>query len=195
MPDGRVDNNDGVITFRALTEGDFDLLAGWLASEHVQQWWRDSSAPWTVQEKYGPRVRGEVPTEVFVVCSEGADIGIIQRYRIAEHPEWLETLNGTPVDASGAAGIDYLIGDAAVVGFGLGTEMIRAFTAKAFSDLDNITSIVVTPQVANTASCRALEKAGYDKQWIGVLDSTDPADDDAAAVYVYGRPSLPSTGQ
>ncbi len=78
------------ISFRQLTEDDFDLLAVWLGHEHVQEWWRDPSAPTTVREKYGPRVRGEVPTEVFVVHFESVDVGMIQRYRIVDHPEWLE---------------------------------------------------------------------------------------------------------
>lgn len=176
------------VTFRELTEADFGLLADWLGRAHVQEWWRDSSAPAAVAKKYGRRIRGEEPTEVFVVGVDGADVGMIQRYRIRDHPEWLETLAGAGVDASEAAGIDYLLGDPAVVGRGVGSEMIRSFTGKLFADYKDVISVVVTPQAANAASCRVLEKAGYEQRWIGVLESDDPADDGTAVLYRKIRP-------
>jgi len=176
-----------VTAFRPLTEDDFDLLAGWLERDHIQLWWRDPSAPSTVAEKYGPRVKGEAKTEVFVVRYRNTDVGIIQRYRIADHPEWLADLAGTGFDGSRAAGIDYLLGDPAVIGRGVGSEMIRTFTDKLFVDFDDISSIAVTPQTANVASCRVLEKAGYERWWVGSLDSDDPSDEGEAALYVKAR--------
>lgn len=44
--------------------------------------------------------------------------------------------------------------------------------------------IVVTPQQANRASCRVLEKAGYKLKWAGLLDADDPADAATAVLYV-----------
>lgn len=176
-----------MVTFRALREDDYGLLAEWLGRDHVQAWWRDPEAPSKVPEKYGPRVRGEVPTEVFVVVSDGSDVGIIQRYRIADHPMWFETLARSGLDPSQAAGIDYLIGDEQAIGRGVGTAMIRDFTDKLFAELDDIMLIAVTPQVGNAASCRVLEKAAYERRWVGVLNSDDPADAGQAALYVKWR--------
>lgn len=176
-----------VVTFRELTEDDFELLAHWLGREHVQAWWRDPSAPSTVAQNYGPRIRGETRTEVFVVRLEHTDVGMIQRYRIADHADWLQCLAQTGFDASQAAGIDYLLGDLAAIGRGVGTEMIRSFTNKLFAEIGDITTIAVTPQAANTASCRVLEKAGYRQHWVGMLDSDDPADEGEAALYVRSR--------
>ncbi len=61
--------------------------------------------------------------------------------------------------------------------------MIRGFTDKLFDELDDITSIAVTPQRANVASCRVLEKAGYERRWVGMLDSDDPSDDGETSLY------------
>lgn len=176
-----------MVTFRALTEADFDMLAGWLGRDHVQAWWRDPEASAKVPEKYGPRVRGEVPTEVFVVASDGYEVGIIQRYRIEDHPAWFKTLASSGLDPSQAAGIDYLIGDERAIGRGVGTNMIRDFSDKLFDELGEIALIAVTPQVENVASCRVLEKAGYERWWVGVLDSDDPAEAGEAALYIKSR--------
>jgi RimJ/RimL family protein N-acetyltransferase len=47
--------------------------------------------------------------------------------------------------------------------------------------------IVVTPQAANVASCRVLEKNGYSREWLGYLESDDPVDQGLAALYVKRR--------
>ena len=180
-----------MVTFRALTEADFDQLAEWLGSDHVRAWWRDPEAPSKVPERYGPCVRGEVPTEVFVVVSDGDDVGIIQRYRIEDHPAWFESVAGTGLDPAQAAGIDYLIGDEQAIGRGLGTEMIRDFSDMLFAELGDVALIVVAPHVENAASRRVLEKADYERCWSGLLESDDPADAFEAAIFVMTRPSLP----
>jgi RimJ/RimL family protein N-acetyltransferase len=54
-----------------------------------------------------------------------------------------------------------------------------------------VTSIVVTPQEANRASCRVLEKSGYRLVWTGMLDSDHPSDAGTAAMYLLDRPSRP----
>ncbi|MEZ5376177.1 MAG: GNAT family N-acetyltransferase [Acidimicrobiales bacterium] len=114
-----------MISFRRLTECDFDMLTTWLGSPPVQTWWRSPHARSDVEEKYDPRVRGEAPTEVFVVGHRHTDVGIIQRYRIADHPPWLEILADAGFDASRSPGIDYLLGDPTIVGRGIGTAMVR----------------------------------------------------------------------
>lgn len=163
------------------------MLSSWLGRDHVQQWWNDPSTRDAVAAKYLPRIRGDEPTEVFVVSDGCADIGMIQRYRIADHPEWLTILGAVGFDAAAAAGIDYLIGEPDRIGRGAGTEMIRAFTDELFTDLPDVSRVAVTPQAANIASCRVLEKAGYRLMWSGELDSDDPSDEGESALYVRDR--------
>lgn len=65
--------------------------------------------------------------------------------------------------------------------------MIGAFSADLFAAHPDIEVIVVAPQAANRASCRVLEKAGYERVWTGMLDSDDPSDAGLAAVYRLER--------
>lgn len=52
---------------------------------------------------------------------------------------------------------------------------------------------MAAPQTANRASCRVLEKAGYELEWTGLLQSDDPSDAGPAALYVRQRTPSPST--
>ena len=176
------------LTFRPLAEDDLERLAGWLAAAHVQTWWRAPADLESVRAKYLPRIRGDEPTEVFVASLDGARIGIIQRYRFLDHGSWAATIAETALVVPGAAGIDYLIGDPALVGRGVGAAMIERFSTQLFADLPEIDVIVVTPQADNLASCRALERAGYEHVWHGRLDSDDPSDAGPSAIYVRRRP-------
>ena len=140
-----------------------------------------------VAEKYLPRIRGEVPTEVFVIVLDGRDVGMIQRYRISDHPEWDRTIAGSGLTFRSAAGIDYFIGEPDLLGRGIGSAAVAAFTSMVFAEYEDVDSVVVTPQAANIPSCRVLEKAGYERRWVGMLDSEHPSDAGRAALYVRQR--------
>lgn len=141
----------------------------------------------TVRRKCLPRIRGDEPTEVFVIVSDGQEIGIIQHCRFGACPEWQSTVAGSGLTFPSAAGIDYLIGVAAQVGRGTGSRAVERFTEVLFADYPDVDEIVVTPQQANRASCRVLEKAGYELKWVGRLASDDPADQGTAALCVRHR--------
>lgn len=80
-----------------------------------------------------------------------------------------------------------MIGEPELIGMGIGSAAIAAFTRFVLSRYPDVGCIVVTPQAANAASCRVLEKAGYECKWTGMLDSDDPADAGPAALYVMDR--------
>lgn len=67
-----------------------------------------------------------------------------------------------------ATGIDYLIGEADLTGRGLGTVSIATFTRLAFARYRPIGIVAVAVSQANTASWRALEKAGYSRFWVSL---------------------------
>jgi aminoglycoside 6'-N-acetyltransferase len=175
------------VAFRPLTEADLGVVARWLREEHVQEWWKDPSAPERVREKYLPRILGNDPTDMYVVMFDGQDVGLIQSYRVTDHPSWAETIAGSGLAFPSAAGIDYFIGERDLVGQGIGSAAIRAFTDFVFAAYPDVEGIVVTPQAANQASCRVLEKAGYELVWTGMLDSDDPSDSGLAALYLRTR--------
>jgi aminoglycoside 6'-N-acetyltransferase len=171
------------VSFRPLRRDDFDLLGAWLGEPDVYRWWMEPSDRESVEARYGPAVDGREPTEVFVIVSDGRDIGMIQRYRNRDHPEW-----DRAIGIAGAASIDYLLGATADRGRGLGPAAIAAFTDAVFDAYPDVPVVVAAPQQANTASWRALEKAGFTRVWEGMLDSDDPADAGPAYVYARARP-------
>lgn len=174
------------VTLRPMRRSDLPLLARWLAQPHVERWWsgepQDLEA---VEAKYGPCIDGEDPTELFVVEEAGRPVGMIQRYRIADHPEWASVLVGI-VAPEEAAGIDYLIGEPDTLGRGVGTAAIAAAVPEVFAAY-GVTAIVASVQQANRPSWRALERCGFVRAWAGDLDSPDPSDAGPAFIYLLDR--------
>lgn len=170
-----------------MREDDLSSVAQWLSEEHVQRWWRDPSAPLRVEEKYLPRLHGTEPTEMFVILHAEEPVGLIQRYLMRDHPDWERSLLPSGQVFQEAAGIDYAIGRTDLIGRGIGSAVIAAFSGRLFEAFPEVTDIVVTPQAENVASCRVLEKAGYERRWTGRLDSDDPSDAGPAAMYVLPR--------
>jgi aminoglycoside 6'-N-acetyltransferase len=175
------------LTLRQLGRTDLPLLSRWLAAPHVQRWWRESCDADAVDAAYGPAIDGADPTELLIAELDGRPIGMLQRYRLADNPEYERALEPAGVPSS-AAGLDYLIGDPDLTGRGLGPLMIAAGSAGAWSAYPEITAIVVTVHLDNRRSWRALEKAGYRRRWSGVIESGDPSDEGPSHVYVLDRP-------
>jgi len=119
---------------------------------------------------------------VFVIEVDGQPAGLIQRYRHRDEPEWDRAV-GIP----DAAGIDDYLGEPALVGQGIGTAAIAAFAAGTFARYPEVEWIIAAPQQDNTASWRALEKAGFARLWAGQLESGHPSDDGPAFVYGLWR--------
>jgi aminoglycoside 6'-N-acetyltransferase len=179
-----------IISFRPLTRGDFDLLARWLAAPHVEAWWREDPEPGAIEERYGPGVDGLDPTELFVIELGDRAVGLIQRYRFDDNPEWRAAL--APAGTPGAAfGIDYLIGEERDIGSGLGQRVIGDFIARSwdrYPDVVAVVAAVVGVDADNRRSWRALEKAGFQRAWTGRVESEDPSDQGVSHVYVLPRP-------
>ena len=174
--------------FRPLTREDFALLSEWLSAAHVEIWWREESDDGSIEERYGPIVDGNDPTEVFIIEREAQPLGLIQRFKIADNPEWQSTLSVTGTPTNGM-GIDYFIGAERMIGRGFGPELIDHFMRQTWVQYPEITSVVVSTNENNRRSWRALEKAGFHRAWSGELESDDPSDEGTSYVYVLYRPT------
>lgn len=162
-----------------MAEDDFPLVAAWLREPHVAEWWGAPLELPAVQAKYGPRVRGEVPVRMFVICLDGRPIGMIQAYRTADSPEF-EQATGV----ENAAGIDLFIGESEALGQGYGTEAIRRFATEVVFELyPEVDLCIADPSVRNIRSQRAFEKAGF-----RALRTVEvPGEPDPEVVYVLVR--------
>jgi RimJ/RimL family protein N-acetyltransferase len=141
---------------RPMTVGDFPDVVRWVNAPHVARWWDRNRTPEQVAAYYGPAVRGEEPTRMWVWEVNGRSVGFAQDYRIADHPDYA-LLCGHP----DAVGFDYAIGEAAYAGRGLGTSLLWVFlrdiVAPGYPDL---AELFAAPDHRNVASRRVLAKVG-----------------------------------
>jgi aminoglycoside 6'-N-acetyltransferase len=149
------------VTFRPLVDDDLPLLHRWLNDPDVVRWWEGDDVSWDgVVHDYGS---GREPdaTEFWIASVDGRDVGWIQCWPTEDEPEEAAPWWALGVGRS-AAGIDYLLGEASDRGRGLGAAMIRAFTDDVVFGLHpEWTQAAAAPLQANTASWRALQKAGF----------------------------------
>ncbi len=156
------------MTFRRVTDADLLMLHRWLNEPGVVRWWEGDDVSWdAVVRDYGSGSAGS--TEHWLAFAEGTAIGWIQCYPAADEPEETEPWFELGIDRNAAA-IDYLIGDPARRGRGLGSAMIRAFIVEVvFALHPGWSQVCAAPQAGNVASWRALEKAGF--RFVGMVDS------------------------
>ncbi|HET7567568.1 MAG TPA: GNAT family N-acetyltransferase [Gaiellaceae bacterium] len=142
------------IAFRPLREDDLPQLHEWLQREHVRRWWG-----WEVGDlertraHYLPAIRGEEPTDLYVLVVDGRDVGMLQTYLAVDYPEWEAVVQVGP----GVSGVDVMIGEEELVGLGLGPRVLAAFVR----DCVRGDAAVATVEEGNRRSWRAFEKAGF----------------------------------
>ncbi|GAA5049492.1 GNAT superfamily N-acetyltransferase [Thermocatellispora tengchongensis] len=180
-----------VITWRRLEERDFPLLREWLERPHVARWWHHETSIEAVTRDFGPAARGEDPSEDLLTFLDGRPLGLVQRCRLGDFPEYLTELSAILDVPADTVSLDYLIGDPGQVGRGLGPQMIRAVVEATWRDHPAAPAILIPVSAANRASWRALEKAGLRRVAEGELEPDNPIDDRAHYLYRIDRPAAP----
>lgn len=131
----------------------------WLLRPHVRQWYDDvpgAAYPDDTIRDYQTAIRGQDPTDLYVIMLDGRPIGALQSYRIDDHPEYAaQVALGRP-----AIGIDLFIGEPELIGRGHGPALIRSFLRDAFPRY-GVERCVIGPTMSNAAAIRAYEKAGF----------------------------------
>jgi RimJ/RimL family protein N-acetyltransferase len=150
-----------LISFRRLTMEDLPLMHRWLNTDHVAQWYDVGGVHYPaveqVEARYAPAIRGEMPTDQYVILYGDLPIGPIQTYRIGDHPAYAQAVQ---LDG-GAWGVDIAIGEVDYVHRGLGSYILRRFLRDIVFALPNVTSCVIGPDPTNSIAIRAYEKAGF----------------------------------
>jgi len=144
-----------VIAFRPLEDDDLTQVEAWLRTEHVAEWWRDPLE--IAVEKRRAALEGRSEVEHYVILEDERPVGMIQTYRVGDHPEWQELIGAE----AEAAGVDLFVGDPAAVGRGLGSEILREFARWVVFARAETTAAVATVEEGNRRSWRAFEKAGF----------------------------------
>ena len=172
---------DPIVDFRPLRADDLGLVHDWVGREHVRRWWGAPPSYDVLVAEYLPAIEGREPTDLYAILGDGRPVGLIQTYLAADYPEHAAVVSA----GDEAAGLDLLIGEAALVGRGLGSRVIRAFTASIVFGRAETRTCVADPDVRNVASIRAFEKAGFTR----VRDYLDPNDGEWHALVRADRPA------
>lgn len=142
------------IRLRELTDSDLLLFKEWLYLPHVAAWYHD---PLDWIEEVEKRNSEFHWIQHFIVEHEGKPIGFCQYY---EYSNSGETWHGS-TEISGTYSIDYMIGEAAYLGKGLGKAIIKALIDKIKKE-EHAKLIIVQPEPQNSASCKTLLSCGFD---------------------------------
>ena len=186
--DGVEASSEGALSWRRLVAADLPLLAHWLRDPKVARWWNHEHSIEAVERDFGPSVQGEEPGEDHVVLLDDHPIGLLQRSVIRDYPEDLAEFEAVVDVPDGAVQLDYLIGDASLRGRGLGSRMIAAAIQSTWSDCPTAPAVLVAVVAANTASWRALEKAGMQRIAQGPMGPDKQVDEPLHYLYRVDRP-------
>jgi RimJ/RimL family protein N-acetyltransferase len=145
------------VDFRPLRESDLPLVHDWLGREHVSRWWGGRGALEDTVAHYRPSLDGRDPTDLYAIVLDGRDVGMIQAYLVEDDPDFAELAGVEP----GVAGIDVFLGEAELLGRGIGTRVIDAFVRDVVLARPGTHACVADPDLENVASLRAFEKAGF----------------------------------
>jgi aminoglycoside 6'-N-acetyltransferase len=184
------------VDLRPLTRVDLPLLCRWLAEPLVARWWHHESSPAAVERDFGPSLDGADVTELYLGRAAGwttdgapAAFGLSQLYPIEAYPEYVaEFAPVCPVPA-GALSIDYLVGEPAARGRGLGAALIAATVARGFAGHPGSQDVLVPVALGNTASWQALRRAGATWYAAGEMEPDNPADPRDHVVHRFTRPA------
>jgi aminoglycoside 6'-N-acetyltransferase len=154
----RAGQQDLTIGFRPLTRADFPDVVAWQRQPHVARWWQDEATDVdAAEEHYGPALDGDDPTRMWVLEVNGRSVGMLQDYRVGDHPEYA-LLTAKP----DAIAFDYLIGDPAWVARGVGTLMLWAFLRDVVVPAHpGARELFAAPDHRNAPSLRVLDKIGF----------------------------------
>ncbi|WP_188544897.1 GNAT family N-acetyltransferase [Rhodococcoides trifolii] len=176
------------LSWRRLTEADFGLLSTWFTEPQVARWWNHEPSGEAVARDFGPSVRGEEAGEDLIVCRDGVPVALVQRSPIAAYDTDLADFARIVTVLEGAVELDYLVGDASLRGLGLGSRIIAAVVDDTWRTQPEVPCVLVAIVAANTASWRAVEKAGFRRIGEGAMEPDNPIDDPLHYIYRIDRP-------
>lgn len=148
-----------MLEFRLLNDNDIPTVEIWLNKEHVKRWYEIPHLGVSINDWiYELKSRNEEFKWLthLIVLWQGFPIGLCQYYRCEDSAD--EDFGTLPI--TGSYGIDYLIGEEAYLGKGLGREMITLLVNKILS-LPNALRVTADIDRDNKASENTLLSCGF----------------------------------
>jgi aminoglycoside 6'-N-acetyltransferase len=138
------------IKFMPVTEEHRPLLKSWVSQRHWQAWWGEPEEE--LRLIYAVEDGEHQP---YIACINDVPVAYIQAWWPSQHPDvpWVRDMNMSE------RGVDISIGDAAHLGKGLGSLIVKAFAAKLFAE--GATRLVIDPDKQNARAIACYSKAGF----------------------------------
>jgi aminoglycoside 6'-N-acetyltransferase len=175
------------VALRPFTRADFPSMSGWLSTPHVARWWGDDPALAALERQYGPSLDGQDRARLRVILADGEPVGFLQWYPLDGEPDYSRELETVVPLEPGDASLDYLVGEPAALGRGIGSTAIGVGCAEVWQ-VAELRRLVVPVHADNVASRRALLHAGFTEVAEGELEPDNPVDDGRHVVYELRRP-------
>jgi len=158
-------------TFRDAEARDLAMLARWLATPEVSEWWINPA-------EQLESIRGDLadPRMVtWIVAIDGRPFGYVQHYEVHTWPQ--PHLDHLPV---GTRGIDLFIGEKDCLASGHGARFLRIVANRLLAE--GAPLIIIDPDARNARARRAFERAGF-----GLSAIVATADGNVALMIFDGR--------
>ena len=154
------------ITFRPLARADLTMLHEWMQRPHWREWWGEPGSLAQVTAEYSAKIANPARLQPYIALLNERPFAYIQSY-VAMNcgGGWWED-----VTDPGVRGIDQTIADAADLGRGLGTQLVKAFVGMLFRD-PAVTLVQTDPHPGNPRAIRCYEKAGFRR--VAEIDTPD----------------------
>lgn len=138
------------IAFERVTPFSMSLIEHWLHAPHVRRWWGDP-----VEGSVRLRRNMDEPSmEGFLVHVDGTPAGYIQAYPA-------DALSGHAFGplSEGAAALDMFLGEATLLGQGIGAAALRAMAERLIGE--GTARVFVDPSPENAHAVNCSRKAGF----------------------------------
>jgi RimJ/RimL family protein N-acetyltransferase len=172
----------GILTLRPVrVDDDLGLVHDWMNRPHVARFWQQDWPADRLRGYLTDLLAGPVSRPMLGLVA-GVPVSYWEIYRAAAEPVGA-AYPARPTDL----GVHVLIGEPALTGHGLGSMVLAAVRDCLFAADPACTRVVAEPDVRNTASVRAFQRAGFAHH--GEIELPDKT----AALLIAERPAEPGT--
>ena len=141
------------IVLRQVTASDMPIIEMWLNKEYIRQWYGEPKE-WIDEIN---NVNGEFSwLNHYIAAYENSPFGFCQYYDCSKTPEGFDWDN----EPLGTFAIDYMIGEEALLGKGLGSVIIQKLI-ELIAQKEDPVQIIADPVKENIKSIKLLEKNGF----------------------------------
>ncbi len=135
------------------------LLKKWLTQPHFREWWGDPEEEWRLIAD--ALDTGEA--DMYLVARDDEWVGYVQSWPVgmargkveASEEIWLQTLSDETL------GVDISLADGALLGQGLGREILGEFIAKMREE--GAKEIIIDPDIRNRRAIACYKAAGFQR--------------------------------